>query len=119
MSDRELLEIIARAIGLYEEFPESDGVQWNGHGLWCSGGGRGGLWNPLTDDGDALRLAYAGRITWGACETKAVWARCEMRDRVFREPVDADGMAALRRAIVRAAADSGNLGVIAVFRGQP
>lgn len=113
MSDQELLELAAMAAGLYDAWPEPEcSVQWSaeGAGLWCSGEGRGMLWNPLEDDGDALRLAYLARITWGACETGAVWARCEMRSRVFKEPIapDGDGVAALRRAIVRAAADMVN-----------
>lgn len=66
MTDKELLELAAKAAGLYEAWPEPNcDVQWSaeGAGLWCSGEGRGVLWNPLNDDGDALRLATALRLT--------------------------------------------------------
>ena len=45
MTDRELLELAAKAAGICLE----DGHHWVG-GFWTR-------WNPLTDDGDALRLA--------------------------------------------------------------
>ena len=48
MSDRELLESAAKAAG-QERSAAGD--------LWSNA--RGMLWNPLTDDGDALRLAVA------------------------------------------------------------
>ena len=63
MEDREMMELAAKAAGLFDEWPEPDyEVQWNGSGLWCSGMGEGILWNPLTDDGDALRLAASMRL---------------------------------------------------------
>lgn len=55
MNDRELLELAAKAAG------HLLGPEWNCYssGIWINGNGRGDgfLWNPLTDDGDALRLA--------------------------------------------------------------
>ena len=62
MTDRELLELAAKAAGL--DTPRY--VQWDGRKLgWKnnegisveSGPTAQRLWNPLTDDGDALRLA--------------------------------------------------------------
>ena len=52
MSDRELLGLAAKAAGIDVNF---DATQWDR--FWINGGG--GFWNPLTDDGDALRLAVA------------------------------------------------------------
>ena len=106
MTDKELLELAAKAAGLYAEWPAPDyGVDWNGQGLWCFGNGEGLLWNPLTDDGDALRLAVKLRMhvsifpdaigigTPGGGYTETKW-------------VD-DANAATRRAITRAAAAIG------------
>lgn len=54
MTDRELLEAAAKAAGLpigkwVESWSDEPGVV----GFWLDGDN----WNPLTDDGDALRLA--------------------------------------------------------------
>ena len=54
MTDREMLELAARAAGL-KEFTEINGrfavrTRFTGMQDWSP-------WNPLTDDGDALRLA--------------------------------------------------------------
>jgi hypothetical protein len=54
MTDRELLEMAAKAAGLP--------IEWDGDGYVTAIKFRGHLtnyeaWNPLTDDGDALRLA--------------------------------------------------------------
>lgn len=63
MSDRELLELAAKAAGVaghwVERCPEDGYPTYTcGVGLahWNS------LWNPLTDDGDALRLAIKLRF---------------------------------------------------------
>ena len=55
MTDRELLEFAAKAAGIEGEWtnPMPSAV---GNGTIRTGIG-GSLWNPLTDDGDALRLA--------------------------------------------------------------
>ncbi len=57
------------------------------------------LWRPLSDDGDALRLAVAGKMICGFIEPNC-WAE---RPGVYPswEPTD------YRRAIVRAAAEIG------------
>jgi hypothetical protein len=111
MDDRTLLELAAKAAGIkthgwrahefqpgYYVLPETE------TGAYC-------VWNPLTDDGDSLRLAVRLRIVWGWYSDNAMWARCEFDDRVFRESHERAGtqdeMAATRRAIVRAAAEIG------------
>ena len=54
MTDRELLEMAAKAAGIEfdGEWSETDRMSFSG----------GGFWNPLTDDGDALRLAAKLKI---------------------------------------------------------
>ena len=54
MTDRELLEMAAKAAGI-----TSVGYGRNGIATGRNGPCLIGYWNPLTDDGDALRLAYA------------------------------------------------------------
>lgn len=52
MSDRELLEAAAKAAGYACVWGVADGPLW-----WHDDPDTARLWNPLTDDGDALRLA--------------------------------------------------------------
>lgn len=92
-ADRELLEKAAKAAG------------YDGHIAiygWTAAGGVAldrndpqEEWNPLTDDGDALRLAVKLCIT--------DLAECVGRT-VFEEGEQSDIYATTRRAIVRAAA---------------
>ena len=92
MSDRELLELAAKAAGI-ETFRTSAG------NLVTDNNGKS--WNPLTDDGDALRLAVKLRldITFGAF---GIYACKTLEDTCHRVPsYDSE---ATRRAIVRAAA---------------
>lgn len=88
MTDRELLEKAARLVG---EWPSPEPFE---HVLR--------RWNPLADDGDALRLAVKLDIdVFGTDEYRSA----ETGYGVLSEPVvNADKMAATRRAIVRAAA---------------
>lgn len=52
MTDKELLELAAKAAGIK---PTINAVGWP---AWTTGHGSGCFaWNPLEDDGDALRLA--------------------------------------------------------------
>ena len=107
MTDRELLELAAKAAGIVADYFEEDGD--DSEGMWGSGYE---AWNPLTDDGDALRLAMAlGLVV------------CIMNDVGFTgvylpaehiggkydvvEHHDNDPYAATRRAIVCAAAEIG------------
>lgn len=108
-SDRELLELAARAAGIETAF-------WNdGQEPFSSGLGfilpSNRLWNPLDDDGDALRLAVKLNLTTvfhpalGQALCRPYWSTA-MGDE-SREDVEKhahDPYAATRRAIVRAAA---------------
>jgi hypothetical protein len=99
MTDRELLELAAKAAGLHDQWPEPDyGAEWQSDeiGIWCFGNGEGVAWNPLTDDGDALRLAVRMNL-WAA-----------VRDGYQHFDSDNDHYEATRRAIVRAAACIGS-----------
>jgi len=100
-TDRELLELAAKAAGLRVR-------TWDGHsGAMCAidDDRHGLMWMPLTDDGDALRLA----VKTG--EPFVVRSRCVttmgglMED--FDPAVSGDDLRATRRAIVRAAAAIG------------
>lgn len=104
MTDRELLELAAKAAGVEVEawdgdYPVCFFMHWSGdpneepqyepiH------------WNPLTDDGDALRLAV--KLKLRVIDGQAEW----IDDTYCIETSDeADRYAATRRAIVRAAAE--------------
>src|SRR5690554_3623506 len=98
MTDRELLELAAKAAG-YNAFP--------GHAAQMMDSG----WNPLEDDGDALRLA----VTLGLIVDIGLDEHVTAVD--YTTPLAEDGFvleghfpdrcAATRRAIVRAAAEIG------------
>ena len=98
MIDRELLEAAAKAAGMDGFWDELSGAMRitadRGPWSWC-------LWRPLTDDGDALRLAVKLRIT-PVMLTHIVDAQCG--NIMCHEPREPDPYAATRRAIVRAAA---------------
>ena len=108
MTDRELLEAAAKAAG-YEFRVETYGDDFQV--LVC-----GGLWNPLTDDGDALRLfacmpfceLYVSEI--GATvflprrgQGEGPNLKCDE----YAHETNSDLQAAIRRAITRAAAAIG------------
>ena len=97
--DRTLLERAAKA-ACYAVKPHSN----NGIGRDLVFVLDGKNWNPLTDDGDALRLAVKlclDIIT--RVSDRETWAQAPMVRTVI-EPWAADPYAATRRAIVRAAA---------------
>lgn len=118
MTDRELLEMAAKAAGV-----EYDPKQFSQFGLWLVIHGEPSeyqrrYWNPLKDDGDALRLAVKLNLIvecmrgqsaartfdskhGGACDFPAARPDGCRRD---HEP---DQYAATRRSIVRAAAEIG------------
>jgi len=111
MSDKELLELAAKAAGIV------DGHWLNDHSYWVGPYDGGYDWNPLDDNGDALCLAvklwidisfplyrepdppvvHAG-MYWDASDD--IWYP-------FEELRGTDPYAATRRAIVRAAAEIG------------
>lgn len=93
MTDKELLELAAKAAGvdygwqyIFDDYEGSTSEKWN--------------WNPLTDDGDALRLAVKLELFVDAYDKKSTVCR-------VIEPHNGDPYAATRRAIVRAAAEVG------------
>lgn len=101
MDDRQLLEAAARAAD------RPDGSEWL---LYPEGSAPAGRhWNPLTDDGDALRLAvHLGLEIYHSINNDR-WTVCVgypegQRIRYVMEEWGDDPMAATRRAIVRAAA---------------
>lgn len=98
-SDRELLELAAKAAGIAIEGVVESGVDAGRavkiNGTW---------WAPLHDDGDALRLAVNLRIDILMLDY-IVDAQCGYV--MCHEPWDGDPYAATRRAIVRAAAEIG------------
>lgn len=120
MTDRELLELAAKAAGIELHHWWAAGNAY----MFCEHGGDPcGSWNPLTDDGDAFRLAVNRRFTikdfaphdnpefaqippdaalWGMVE---IW-REDDNDPLHVEwyKAGADREAVTRRAIVRAAA---------------
>lgn len=94
MSDRELLELAAKAAGL-ELQTDYSGEIW---ALAVDDHPEQGVrWNPLADDGDALRLAVKLNIDHG---------NPGMRLSIDWEPSESP-YAATRRAIVLAAAEIG------------
>jgi hypothetical protein len=103
MTDRELLEKAAKAADLDAVF-QMYGWDEIGDGAFLDGNEPPTVWNPLDDDGDALRLAVKlemiihvlgncvqVQVSTGPIETEVVYE-------------GADPYAATRRAIVRAAA---------------
>lgn len=93
MTDRELLELAAQAAGI-------TGF-WVDAGLNIRSDAWPLIWNPLIDDGDALRLAVKLQIHLAHHHYGIGWVDA----RHIKELTGADPYAATRRAIVRAAAD--------------
>jgi hypothetical protein len=101
MTDRELLELAAKAAGLGFTVPVFGVPPFMG--LRLIGGA---LWNPLTDDGDALRLAVRLRMTVKVTDYGAEAYKDNLFWLVtFDEDITVE--TAARRAIVRAAAEIG------------
>jgi hypothetical protein len=108
VTDRELLELAAKAAGI---LPLPDGKELDAApdgGLMICGGGEVKYWNPLTDDGVALRLAVKLRLTIMQLSSNE-----EVLVSSYSGSIEAyefhlsDPCAATRRAIVRAAAEIG------------
>ncbi len=103
MEDRELLELAAKAAGI--EIATWSNAQAGGFQSLESAGGK--FWNPLTDDGDALRLAA------GLCLNVLSSEACVVvEDEKGVECIEyfygpEDYTSGWRRAIVRAAAAIG------------
>lgn len=112
MKDRELLELAARAAELNAEWDEYCKTMWLDHetdSVIVK-------WNPLQDDGDALRLAVKLRLCidhnhsadqqrWVAADRNGCEGCYAPVSCVEDEFEEADRPAATRRAITRAAAE--------------
>lgn len=102
MTDRELLELAAKAAGYQMNIvrsQEKDGTvtfYMEPSNLY---------WNPLIDDGDALRLAVKLRLEVAIHETETGVINGNLIGGI--EKHNDDPYAATRRAIVRAAAEIG------------
>ena len=109
MNDKELLELAAKAAG-FDAIIEMYGLNDIGEPL-LDANDPPTVWNPLTDDGDALRLAVKLHINieiWNV--DTLIGANIYLRGRghgYFQERYTTDPYAATRRAIVRAAAEIG------------
>jgi hypothetical protein len=104
MTDKELLELAAKAAGIEYDFcrPELGGCQIRKPFV-------SGFWNPLTDDGDALRLAVKLKMDFNI-EIDRVDASAQggfATEYLYDLPAPTDPYAATRRAITRAAAEIG------------
>ena len=124
MNDHELLELAAKAAG-YDKVFEPLGVcdlsgSWTKYvknRQYINGREHLTYWNPLTDDGDALRLAVTLQLTVANEHVSAGVAYCLDDRHANQYPVVRSGTnqaevieedyAATRRAIVRAAAEIG------------
>ena len=116
--DRELLELAARAAGIELRWHE-DGTAYSNNrapGYW-------GVWNPIADDGDALRLAVrlghrfgftmetGGMAHWGPVTYTDYKLQGNGEPFKYSGPMETHGSdpyTATRRAIVRAAAAIGS-----------
>jgi hypothetical protein len=115
MTDCELLELAANAAGYVIDEPARNGSSWawvypDGSALNEEGEHPSFKWNPLNDDGDALRLAVKleMQICLGFRRVEAVIVG-DIEGQIFQaiENKQGDILAATRRAIVRAAAEIG------------
>lgn len=119
MTDKELIELAAKAAGLVIDKSETNGGGSGNTGFDILGNAfldwhNSTIWNPLADDGDAFRLAvklnidfYMGADSDGP--EAGVGYYLPGRDNKLHtcEPIRKDPYAATRRAIVRAAAAIG------------
>ena len=102
MTDNKLLKLAAKAInGIFQHAAST--VFWD-----ISDDENHVIWNPLTDDGDALRLAVKLHIALYINHAVRVDYRITGAPTVpLYEAIEPDPYAATRRAIVRAAAEIG------------
>ena len=113
-NDHELLELAAKAAGIEIQGKVEKMIAEHGHyaGGFVIANDRGGssAWNPLTDDGDALRLAVKMKMRFSTVCNLGDQAVASVTDIYSNGAVEDHGddpYAATRRAIVRAAAEIG------------
>lgn len=121
MDDVELLDLAAKAYA-------SQDIKKLNFGAWFNGA-RGVYWNPLADDGDALRLAVKLKIAFFPPENdEGDFAVASIAEGVLSDDGDAwiqewvkggDKLAATRRAIVCAAAEIGRANINDLTPGEP
>ena len=112
MTDRELLELAARAAGIEGEWVEDslldDYYKLPTTGYLTVSEGRNHVWNPLTSSGDALRLAVRlSMCVTSFTDEQLVGYVINGEGHNVHEAPGGDSYAATRRAIVRAAAEIG------------
>lgn len=101
-TDKQMLELAAKSAGIL--FNPTANVKG---GLLCAhecDQGKTFIWNPLTDDGDALRLAVKMAQLTSFCRFMRLFIKAFRTEEHFSVN---DGCLPTRRAIVRAAADAG------------
>lgn len=104
-TDRELMELAAKAAGIAVE------LRYPVNCFCHADSPYNGAWNPLTDDGDALRLAVRLNIEFACFDDSqkvnaGVWSE-DSKPYDCMTPYNGDKQAATRRAIVRAASEIG------------
>ena len=107
MTDRELLEAAAKAAGIAIDKSYGDKTGFDVCGNVVLDWHNGVTWSPLTDDGDAFKLAVKLKIdiafeNWSDGDWVYVYGHEAGAERLGNDPY-----AATRRAIVRAAAKIG------------
>jgi hypothetical protein len=119
MTDRELLELAAKAywgdeIGdtCFPEWSESDqAISYTCGDQDYRGCDVVRIWNPLEDDGDAFRLFVTLRmaVEFADCTAtlSSAFAVSDDGEGFSEDVIEGDANAAMRRAIVRAAAEVG------------
>jgi hypothetical protein len=117
MTDRELLESAAKAAGIDLSTADWGGGRDGFYWVIYDQPGRVEYWSPLTDDGDALRLAVklglaisidaVEQETWAHHDQVMLGSREWWPAHPTTEHGNEDMYAATRRAIVRAAAEIG------------
>ena len=101
MTDRELLEMAAKAAGYEVEWVRNSGCHYR-----CEAEESREQWCPLDDDGDALRLAV--KLNMKLEKVVSCLGSAWVADGRCMESVGSDQMASVRRAITRAAAAIGS-----------
>jgi hypothetical protein len=130
-NDRELLELAAKAAGIElrwheretdaEGVPHFDSIEWcyipvakAPHNRRASDEHAGEVWDPLNDDGDALRLAVKLRICFTYVPSRSLVMAGFVKKAEYPEPCtmlqkfyESENSEGCRRAIVCAAASIG------------